>query len=58
MLTCKRCGCYCDPGDTVNGICEDCIEEENQLEIRREWNRKMLARNVVEQIDGQLVLNY
>lgn len=58
MYKCKRCGGQCDPGELRGGTCDECREEERVLEIRREWNQKMLAKNVIEQLDGQLVLNY
>ena len=40
MLTCKLCGCYCDPSDTINGVCDDCRgaerkEEQQKQEINR-----------------------
>ena len=54
MRVCIECGCYCDPGETINGVCIDCIEEEHQQEERRYIVRKMLARHIVEQVDGQL----
>ena len=54
MLRCSRCDCLCDPGDIRGSICDDCRDAEQALEMRREWNRKMLARNVAEQQDGQL----
>lgn len=54
MLRCRRCDCLCDPGDILGGICDDCRDAEQAIEQRREWNRKMLARNVAEQQDGQL----
>ena len=28
MLTCRICGCICDPSDLVNGICDDCRTEQ------------------------------
>ena len=31
-------------------------EKEEQQEARKEWTRKMLERNVMEQADGQLVI--
>lgn len=58
MRTCNKCGCYCDPGDTVNGTCTDCIEAEQQEEERKDIIRQMLKRNIMEQSDGQLVMVY
>lgn len=58
MRVCSICGGYCDPGDLVGGKCYECREEEEEQEIRKEWNRKMLAQNIAEHADGQLVLNY
>lgn len=33
-MECRRCGCLCDPGDIIGGLCDDCREEE-ELEERR-----------------------
>lgn len=49
---------YCDAGELHAGICDDCREEEEQLEIRREERRQMLKRNLVMGEDGQLVCNW
>ena len=45
-----------DAGELHGGVCDDCIEKEEQQEARKEWTRKMLARNIAEQSDGQLVI--
>lgn len=58
MYQCDCCGCYADAGELRGGVCDDCREEEERLEERRDWTRKMLARNIAEQVDGQLVLDY
>ena len=57
MSSCRKCGCLCDPSDLLGGVCDDCMEAERQLEIRQEWNRMMIARNVIEQADGQLAMS-
>lgn len=31
-LKCRKCGCNCDPGDLINGVCEDCREDESEEE--------------------------
>lgn len=36
MLLCRRCGCRCDPADIVNGICDDCREEQWRMELLAE----------------------
>lgn len=44
MLTCRTCGCYCDPSDLVNDVCDDCREVEHKEEQRKqEVNRLMRA---------------
>lgn len=58
MYRCSKCDGHFDAGELHGGVCDDCREEEKQLEIRKEWHRKMLAQNIVEQSDGQLVLSY
>lgn len=40
MLTCSKCGCFCDNADLINGICDDCIEAERKEEQQKqetEW---------------------
>ena len=56
MYECDRCKCLFDAGELHGGVCDDCREKEEQHEARKEWTRKMLARNVAEQSDGQLVI--
>lgn len=44
MLTCRICGCNCDPSDLINGVCDDCREAERREEQRKqEINRLMRA---------------
>ena len=31
---CKSCGCAIDPGEGVNGICEDCVRRSKVLKTR------------------------
>lgn len=56
MYECSRCKCLFDAGELRGGVCDDCREKEEHQEARKEWTRKMLARNVMEQSDGQLVI--
>ena len=35
MIECRECGCNCDPGDLVNGLCDDCRESEEKKEMPR-----------------------
>ena len=56
MYECSSCKCLFDAGELHGGVCDDCIEKEEQQEARKEWTRKMLARNVSEQPNGQLVM--
>lgn len=34
MIVCERCGGNCDPGEIVQGICLECMEEQ-RMEIVR-----------------------
>lgn len=44
MSNCRTCGCLCDPGDLINGVCDDCrMEKEEQME-REEYLAMMLNR--------------
>lgn len=38
MLTCRICNCNCDPSDLINGVCDDCREQERREE---EHNQQM-----------------
>lgn len=49
MLRCRICNCFSDPGDLVNGICEDCRKELEQKEQKEELLEFML-RNGGEQM--------
>lgn len=42
MLTCRMCSCNCDPGDLVNGICDDCREAEQQERERKQELSRLL----------------
>ncbi len=42
MLKCRRCNCNCDPGDLLNGVCLDCLEEEKQEQLRENKVVKMM----------------
>ncbi len=33
MLKCRKCGGQRDPSDLLNGVCEDCREEDEQREV-------------------------
>ena len=60
---CHICGCNCDAGELVNGVCDDCrdaavkAEENRQLRIRMELNQAIRAR-YAQQPDGQMVMCY
>ncbi len=34
MLKCRKCPGNFDPGDLVNGVCLDCLEEEKMEQLR------------------------
>ena len=56
MYECYRCKCLFDAGELHGGICDDCRDKEEKQEARKEWTRKMLATNIAEQSNGQLVM--
>lgn len=40
MLTCRTCGCICDPSDLIGMVCDDCREKEHkEQEIKQEMAR-------------------
>ncbi len=42
MLTCSKCGCFCDNADLINGICDDCREAERKEEQRKQEIKRIL----------------
>lgn len=42
MIKCKSCLCNCDPGDLINGVCDDCRGEARQKEEQSAKMRMML----------------
>lgn len=49
MLTCRTCGCYCDPSDLIGMVCDNCREKERkEQEHKQEMER--LAKLTGEQI--------
>ena len=42
MVICKVCGGHCDNGELVGGVCPECLEEEQQRQIRAESVIKMM----------------
>lgn len=39
---CSCCGSYCDPGELKNGICEDCIEQKEQIIVHTDRFTRLL----------------
>jgi len=56
FYTCSTCKDHFDAGELRGGVCEECRRKEQELENKLEMNQKILARNVIEQADGQLML--
>lgn len=46
MRRCDKCGCLCDPGDLVNGICDDCRQQERKQEENQETLLRMMRGEV------------
>lgn len=42
MVICERCGGYCDNGELIGGICPECLEEEQQEQIREDTLIKIM----------------
>lgn len=42
MVICKRCVGYCDNGELIGGICPECLEEEQQEQIREDTLIKIM----------------
>lgn len=43
MLTCRICGCNCDPSDLVNGVCDDCRGTQDRQEEIRDMLAQMMS---------------
>ena len=39
---CRRCGCSMDPGEGLNGICDDCITGETERRQREDQMERMV----------------
>lgn len=46
MRRCDKCGCLCDPGDLLNGICDDCRGDERKKEDNEEQFQQLMYGNV------------
>ena len=42
MRKCEKCGCLCDSGDLVNGVCNDCWEADRKQEENQEMVLQMM----------------
>ena len=43
MIVCERCGGNCDPGEIVQGVCLECLEEQRMAVERSNSIKKMLV---------------
>ena len=53
MLTCRICGCNCDPADLQNGVCEDCRTEQDEKAEKKEQLAQMM-KSECEQMELRL----
>lgn len=42
LRKCKVCRCSMDPGEGINGICDDCVAGETERQKRREQMERMV----------------
>ena len=42
LRKCKFCLCPMDPGEGINGICDDCVAGETERQKRREQMERMV----------------
>mgnify|MGYP000787736156 FL=1 len=42
LRKCKVCRCPMDPGEGINGICDDCVAGETERQKRREQMERMV----------------
>lgn len=42
MLTCRICHCNCDASDLINGVCDDCREQERKEEERKQQMQRLM----------------
>lgn len=45
MLRCRICDCICDPGDLLNGVCDDCRHEEQKVKKRKQEKIRLANAN-------------
>ncbi len=43
MVVCERCGGNCDPGEIVQGICLECMEEQKMAVVRSSKIQRLLT---------------
>lgn len=36
MTRCRKCGGNCDPGEVVQGVCLECMDQERKMQTRQE----------------------
>lgn len=46
MRRCEKCQCLCDPGDLINGVCDDCRESERKQEENQGMVLRMMRSEV------------
>lgn len=42
MEKCRKCGANCDNGELTGGVCPECLEEEEQQQIRADNVARMM----------------
>lgn len=42
MLTCRTCGCNCDPSDLIGMVCDDCRENEHKEQENKEKVNRLM----------------
>jgi len=55
MLTCRICGCLCDPADTINGVCDDCRYEMQYKEEKREEAELLMSEEFQQMVIEDII---
>lgn len=55
MLVCRICQCNCDPSDLRNGVCDDCRDNQEK-EQERKQKLRLLMNTDCQQMEGDIFM--
>lgn len=57
MLQCRICHCYCDPADTINGVCDDCREDMRHRKEKQEEAEMLMNAEFKQMVIEDMISN-